>query len=411
MRLYKGKMLRRGMDRRVSGARELRDGIIWDIDYTDHFCRVKIQGSDTLIKAHFQENWEMTPQWLKPGNAVRIQHPGGNRSGRIEVAGHGFKIPSPMPGGSGQPPVSPGENSVLSGCQLIASEEDMSVFVQAGTYRLNGVVYTLTGIVPEMDDETLMMDNQIMEIDSLTLGTAVIVFLDPASSSSNRYDLIVAGTDGLVHFVKGSYSGGEPTMPQLPADHLLLGYVLVHEDATTINAWDLNKPWGIPYPQKLLLSVTPDPTNNIHQSSNNWQKSFTFNLTLWDQYDQRISGTYELMVHETLSMPGVYEKSPFAYSTMTLGGVLVEDRDVVPFNGSISGQVKVYAITYVTAEYASQQDWRDEIRADFTFSETKTGLTASEKFYTSTYTWYEPQTSDDLDWSHANLDKMKVPVW
>jgi len=111
MRLYGGRRLRRAIERRVAEGRELRDAIVFDVDPANRYCRVKIQGSDTYVKAWYPENWESTPQYLKPGNAVRIAHPGGNKA-RIEVVGHGFLLPTAVPGGTGSPtPAAPAMRS------------------------------------------------------------------------------------------------------------------------------------------------------------------------------------------------------------------------------------------------------------------------------------------------------------
>jgi len=88
MRLYNGRLLKTRVRRQITQAQELRDAIVMDVNPGSHYCRVKIQGSNTLIKAWYPENWESTPVYLKPGNAVRINLPGGNKS-RIEIMGHG----------------------------------------------------------------------------------------------------------------------------------------------------------------------------------------------------------------------------------------------------------------------------------------------------------------------------------
>ena len=91
------RIIRSRMNRRVHDASESRDGIIWSVDFDKHIAYVKIQGSDTLISAHFPQNWSSIPYWLKPNMAVRIGHRGGLR-GNIEVLGEGKAIPTPMKG-------------------------------------------------------------------------------------------------------------------------------------------------------------------------------------------------------------------------------------------------------------------------------------------------------------------------
>src|SRR5574343_378066 len=103
MRLYGGRITNSKIKRDVAERQELRDAVVYDVDSTNKYCRVKIQGSDKFIRAYYNENFESTPQWLKPGNSVRITHPGGNK-GRIEVVGHGILLPTAIPGGSVTPP-------------------------------------------------------------------------------------------------------------------------------------------------------------------------------------------------------------------------------------------------------------------------------------------------------------------
>ncbi|HQG48463.1 MAG TPA: hypothetical protein PK373_05190, partial [Sedimentisphaerales bacterium] len=187
MRLYGGRLFRKEVQRQIADRREMRDAVVYSVNSANRFCMVKIQGSDTQIKAYYPENWESTPQYLKPGNAVRITHPGGNK-GRIEVAGHGFLVPTAVPGGSTTPaPGTPGD-SVLTGCSLSATDPvSMSVTVAPGTFRIDGITYALSGML--MDRSDIVMDR----IDLLMDSVGDSVTFDAASATYFRYDSIVVG--------------------------------------------------------------------------------------------------------------------------------------------------------------------------------------------------------------------------
>jgi hypothetical protein len=118
MRLYGGRVLKQNTERKVARAQELRNAVVVDVTPASRYCRVKIQGSSTLIKAWYPENWEQTPAYLKPGNAVTISSPGGLRGGRIEVTGNGILLPTTTTNAS--VPVTPSTpvDCVMSGCTL-----------------------------------------------------------------------------------------------------------------------------------------------------------------------------------------------------------------------------------------------------------------------------------------------------
>lgn len=244
MRLYGGRILKTKTQRQIAGSQEMRDAIVIDVDSTNRYCRVKIQGSNTHIKAYYPENWEGCPVYLKPGNAVRITHPGGNK-GRIEVAGHGILLPTPIPGGSTTPTAVTLPDTVLTGCTLAETTPNgMSVNVLAGTVRIDGVTYSLAGIY--MDDATVTMDRFDLFIDA---ASASVTF-DAASSTYFRYDSVVVGTDGIAHVVKGSNflatATTIPDPPAAPTDHVRVGYVLIPPNAAAINAGYINKTFTSP---------------------------------------------------------------------------------------------------------------------------------------------------------------------
>jgi len=244
-----------------------------DVDQTNHYCRVKIQGSDTHVRAYFPENWESTPQYLRPGNAVRITHPGGNKA-RIEVAGHGFLLPTAVPGGSVAPtPEAPGD-AVLTGCSLGATDPaTLAVTVAPGTFRIDEITYSLSGLL--MDRPDIVMDRLDLVMDSVGAS----VSFDAASASYFRYDAVVVGTDGVAEVVKGSnFAAGSPIdPPAAPADHVRLGWVLIYPNMTAITESDINRLYTDPLPS-LLDAVASD--GDLAWGEN----SSTVTLTMRDQY-------------------------------------------------------------------------------------------------------------------------------
>jgi hypothetical protein len=86
MKLYGRRKTLHNVDKRVERKNIDRDAIIWSVNLAQHYAYVKIQGSNTQIKAHFPQNWSYEPYWLKTGNAVRVRHRSGTR-GYIEIIG------------------------------------------------------------------------------------------------------------------------------------------------------------------------------------------------------------------------------------------------------------------------------------------------------------------------------------
>ena len=252
MRLYGGRLLNSRMDRKITNRQEMRDAVVMSVDSTNRYALVKIQGSDTSIKAWYPENWESTPNYLKPGNAIRINQPGGNKA-RIEIMGMGMALPTAVPGGSVTPtPVLAGDG-VLSGCNLLASvPESMSIYVTAGTFQIDEVEYSLSGML--MDDATIEMDRPDLEIDSV----GGVVTLDAASATLFRYDSIVVAVDGIVDVVKGT-SAAVPAIPATPADHIRLGFVLIPPNCTAITAGLINKLYSTPRPTRIGVTYSENP--------------------------------------------------------------------------------------------------------------------------------------------------------
>jgi hypothetical protein len=210
--IFGKKILRNRMNAISQSKIETRDAVVWDVLPDQRKCRVKIQGSNNLIMAWYLENWEKTPQYLKPGNSVKINHTGGVR-GRIEVIGHGSLIPTPILGGSAPPSGAAGEDGIISGLAVIeTSPQSMAVQVSIGSYQFGGEVYFVTSPVT-------------VPIDSIAVGTYF------------RYDVISIDETGTPTYTKGTTSNGvAPTMPATPSGNLLLNYIFLWNGTTVISS-------------------------------------------------------------------------------------------------------------------------------------------------------------------------------
>jgi hypothetical protein len=241
----------------VEARTETRDAILWDIIDAQRVCRVKIQGSNQLIVAHFPQNWEKHPVWLKPGNAVKILHTSGIR-GHVELIGHGNFVPTPVAGDT-FPPIAIGEDSILSGCQVIALDPAaMMVAITAGTYRISGVVYYLGGFGGSEGAIPMGIPAPMEMGDSIAMGTIMAwgVPIDPAPTTPGyfRIDLIVVGTDGAVDYVKGTESA-TPVVPEVPSGHVQCGSILLFNGMTAVTQIWINRPWITPKPFSLTMTI------------------------------------------------------------------------------------------------------------------------------------------------------------
>lgn len=280
MRTYGGRKLRNAMIRTVEERREQRDAVVMSVDSTNRWAIVKIQGSDEQIRAWFPLNWGTNPSWLKAGNAVRISTPGGNR-GRIELVGHGFLLPTAVPGGSSTPTPPAAPDAVLTGLQVTATvpNASMGVAVANGTYRIDEAVYTLQGVP---------MGNNMEMGSGVSMGGVGAVLSIDADAGQYRYDLIVAGTDGLAHVVKGAGSSSEPTMPSTPADHVLLAWVLLYPNMTAVTNADINRVWTAPVATVLSFTAFPEILHGYSIGNPHFDSTATLTLTVKDQYGNTI---------------------------------------------------------------------------------------------------------------------------
>jgi hypothetical protein len=250
VRLYGKKFVANRMESRIQDRKESRDAIVYDIDETNKFCRVRVAGTDVLVRAWFPNNFMRFPQWLKVGTAVRIAHVGGDKS-RIEVVSPGLVQPtsviSPMMGGV---------DAIMIGMDPTATGTSWQVNITAGTYRINGVLYSFAPGGPGMNNENWHMgDGGDMS------GTYWWHAVDPVSPHDEgelwfRYDAFMIGTDGVVDYVKGdewqwpgTYREG-PTKPDVPVDHVLIReYILVWSGQGEISQKNIGQEWEGPHPE------------------------------------------------------------------------------------------------------------------------------------------------------------------
>ncbi len=253
MKLYGKRFFRNELDARISDRKESRDAICWDVDPANRYCRVRVAGSTALVRAWYPVNFFTTPNWLKPGVAVRVAHVGGNKS-RIEVVGPGLVLPAPT-----LPTIATGPDSVLSGMYLTPA--GMSLQISAGTFRVSGVTYTFAPTGTAMDAPNWHMgDGGDMS------GSYYMAGIDSiAAGSFFRYDAFVIGADGVIDYLKGTtyeWTGitGDttgPVKPDVPAGHALIrDYVLVHSGMTAIEAHDVGAKWTAPRPAQMTTLTT-----------------------------------------------------------------------------------------------------------------------------------------------------------
>lgn len=275
MRLYGRRYLLRKMEGTVAKRIESRDGVLWDINYIANTCRVKIQGSDELVVAHFPQNFQVTPTWLKPGNAVRIIHKGGVH-GHIEVIGHGQCIPSAANGAAIIPPGVVADDAVLTGCNLLATESDsMTVLVRVGTVRIGGIVYAVSSITMDNTAYIMGMGGKLDEI-----AGAKAISAAPAAGYY-RLDAIVVGADLVIDLIQGTTSPS-PVLPAVPSGHVLLGWVFIPCGKTSIVQGDINATFAPATLKSVTMTIADDELA--------WTElSTTITVNIKDQYGNPIA--------------------------------------------------------------------------------------------------------------------------
>jgi hypothetical protein len=282
MRSYGKQIIKRNIERMQNSRVETRDAVIRTIDVPNRVALVRIQGSDKDIYARWAKAFSEVPEWLKEGNAVRVTHPEGNH-GRVEIVGHGIFIPSTTSGGV--VPITPTTegDGIVSGAVVSQTVPDasMAVTVTTGTIRIDGVEYTLN---------TLRMGSGLPAMgsgDKMGAYSATVT-IDAASATYFRYDLIVAGTDGAVHVVKGVDAAADPTMPALPAEHVRLAHILVHPNLTAVEGSDINAYWTEPVAGVLQISFGTNPMHGNSEDNPHFDSTCSITLTVRDQYGNAI---------------------------------------------------------------------------------------------------------------------------
>lgn len=257
MRLYGRKFARRALEKKTRAVQETRDGILWSIEDSTKTCRVKIQGTDTLIVAHYPRNWKSIPYWLKRGNAVRVLHRGGNR-GYVEVIGEGRAIPTPI-AGDAMPDNDTLPDGIVTGCTMTGMGDAMGAVITSGTYRINGTIYSLSvnGQDRYYDSEPdAYYDSGLPEFFLPDSGDIPKGVADAPAVGMFRYDAFCVGVDGVIDYVQGTASA-TPSQPVLPADHVLINnsYILVVGGATVIENKDIGRQWSAPYAATLEIDI------------------------------------------------------------------------------------------------------------------------------------------------------------
>lgn len=262
---------------------ESRDAVLWSID-SDSQCRVKIQGSNQLITAHFPRNQKARPSWMRVGNAVRITHRGGVR-GYVEVSGQGRAIPQPVSGGALPSPGTTADG-VIEG--MIVSETvplSNGVLISAGRYRINGTIYGYQG---QEDGFPIMSTPSSVVMGAAptpTLGDLAFQLDNAPATGYFRYDLVVIGADRQVDYVTGTPATSNPPMPAVPSDHILLRHVLRVAGDTTITNERIGAYWTTPRATSVTLAyTTPMAWSNITDTPET-----NITATVRDQYGRTIN--------------------------------------------------------------------------------------------------------------------------
>lgn len=272
------RLIRQRVQRETAKKVETRDAILWEVIPSQKVARVKIQGSDTLLQARYPENVRKSPEWLKPGSAVRVQHVGGNRNS-VELVGCGLNVPTPVPGGSAEPTIGAGENCVLTGCQLYAAG-GMTVRISTGTYRINDIPYTLSSNIVMTAGSNIVMTAG----SPIVMGQSAGIVTISAASSSYRMDGIFVGIDGVIDYIVGTPDATNPQVPDTPAGHVLLGWVFVPGGTTEITQDLINYPFVEPFVSQMTATAALDRLT--------WSdSSTTITVEVLDQYGHGITGT------------------------------------------------------------------------------------------------------------------------
>ena len=356
MNLSGKRILRNSGLRQIDYHTETRDAILWDVIPAQRICRVKIQGSNQLINAYYPMNWDITPTWLKPGNAVRITHTGGSR-GRVELAGHGTYIPTPVSGDT-LPPIAIGENGIITGCEVmsITPTPAMMVSVLAGSFRISGVIYFMGAFGGALGE--MPLGSEVPLGTELPLGSisayGVAINAAPTTPGTFRYDKIVVGVDSAVDYVAGAEFTTTPVYPDTPAGHVLLATILTYYGVTAITQNLINRVWETR--RASVVTVLPLDTEL------SWlELSTDVEIGIRDQYDQYLATSvltpYSMQISFLYgtgvwggATPGVYYafgmSADHTHVTYTRDKLVTEHSPIL--KADLLGDVTIFGVGTVT---------------------------------------------------------------
>jgi len=267
------------MQATTASKQETREAILWDILASQRICRCKIQGSPEYIIAHYPQNWQTAPSWLKKGTSITILHSGGDR-GRMEVFAIGGAIPTPVSGNQ-LPDVDSGYNGIISGCYVTSCRGNprMAVLIETGSFKISGTVYYLTAIKMQDGANYYLSDGgligEVAAVKTINAAPAVGLF---------RYDLISVGADCVIDYTAGTASS-TPVKPDVASSHVALAYILIIGGNTEINDTDIGHEWTQPSAHSITMTI--DDEDLIWTDP----ASVTITLEVFDQYNNPYSAS------------------------------------------------------------------------------------------------------------------------
>ena len=151
---------------------------------------------------------------------------------------------------------------VFGGATTEQQTNPFAVAITGGTYRISGVVYTLTN--------TMYYDG-IGDIAALNILSA-----SPATVGTWRYDLLSIDDAQVITVTEGA-EAATPVMPATPTGEVKLDHVLRYYGQTRIDQSDIGKLWVAPTLSSMTATATDDELA--------WaEASTTITVNLYDQY-------------------------------------------------------------------------------------------------------------------------------
>lgn len=311
-RLWGKKFVERAMERRVRRRTSDRDAIVWSVnDGTgqDWYALVKIQGSNTAIKARYPMGNRSKTEFIRPGCPVIVRHPKGNR-GYMEIVGVGRAIPSPVSGDTFPPAATLGDRIVTEGVLVTQTETvGMQVNVEPFTFMIDEETYSFTA---EITNAIVMNDPAPMIMSDpapAVMGQGeYIVEIDAAPAAGyGRYDILVIGADLVIDYIAGTpvSLSTEPTTPNVPEGHVLVKRLFIWSGLTELTNADIGAEWTEPAPRETILTFSG---SNISEGDNGeWRMDWdagdsyptcSLGVAVKDQYGR----SYTLGTNCTVSM-------------------------------------------------------------------------------------------------------------